>query len=102
MWFCIYGPLNYINLSAFLDEITLLWNKATSKFENFTVMFDFNIDVNSSGLGTDKLDKVRNLFDMTKLVKVVASCVINHRLTVDLILKNRSNSSQKTCKLKLA
>ena len=96
-WFCkcIYRPPNYNNLSTFFDEITLSLNKAALKFENFIVMGDFNIDVNASGPGKDKLDKFSNLFDSTNLVIEVACCTNNHRSTIDLILRNRPDSFQK-------
>ena len=96
-WFCmcIYRPPNYNNLSTFFDEITLSLNKAALKFENFIVMGDFNIDVNASGPGKDKLDEFCNLFDLTNLVKEVTYCTNNHRLTIDLILANRPDSPLK-------
>ena len=60
-------------------------------------MGDFNIDVNASGPGKDKLDEFCNLFDLTNLVKEVTCCTNNHRSTIDLILTNRPDSFQKTC-----
>ena len=74
-WFCkcIYRPPNYNNLSTFFDEITLSLNKAALKFENFIVMGDFNIDVNASGPGKDKLDEFCNLLDLTNLVTCCAT-----------------------------
>ena len=79
-WFCkcIYRPPNYNNLSTF-DEITLWLNKAALKFENFILMDDFNIDVNASGPGKDKLDKFCNPFDLANLIREVTCCTNNHR-----------------------
>ena len=98
-WFCmcIYSPPNYNNSSNFFDEITLSLNKAALKFENFIVMGDFNIDVNASGPGKNKLHEFCNLFDLTNLVREVTCCTNNHRLTIDLILTNRTDSFQKSC-----
>ena len=98
-WFCmcIYRPPNYNNLSTFFGEITLSLKKAALKFENFVVMGDFNIDVNASVPGKDKLDEFCNLFDLTNLVKEVTCCTNNHRSTIDLILTNRPDYFQKTC-----
>ena len=48
---CIYCPPNYNNLSIFFDKITLSLNMAALKFENFIVMGDFNINLNSYGPG---------------------------------------------------
>ena len=69
-WFCmcIYVLPITINLSTFFGEMTLLLNKAALKFEKFIVMCDFNIDVNTSRPGKDKLDEFCNLFDLTNLV----------------------------------
>ena len=94
---CIYCPPNYNSLSTFFDEITLSLNKAALKFENFIVMGDFNIDVNASGPGKDKLDEFCNLFDLTNLVKEDTRCINNHRSTIDLTLTNKPDSFQKTC-----
>ena len=98
-WFCmcIYRPPNYNNLSTFFDEITLSLNKAALKFENFIVMGDFNIDVNASGPGKDKLDEFCNHFVLTNLVREFTCCTNNQRLTINLILTNRPDSFQKTC-----
>ena len=42
-------------------------------------MGDFNIDVNASGPGKDKLDKFCNPFDLTNLIREVTCCTNNHR-----------------------
>ena len=103
-WFymCIYRPPDYNNLSTFFNEITLSVNKAALKFENFIVMGDFNIGVNASGPGKDKLDDFCNIFDLSKLVIVVTFLTNNHRSTIYLILTNRPGSFQKLVQPKLA
>ena len=60
-------------------------------------MDDFNIDVNASEPGKDKLDEFWNLFDLTNLVRKVTCCTNNHRSTISFILTNRPDSFQKTC-----
>ena len=97
----VYIVLSDIIIYLFFDEINFLWNKAASKFENLTIMGDFNINVNWI-LEVLALDKLCNLFRMTNLAEETTSCAFNHRSTIDLILTNRPNSSQKTCKLRLA
>ena len=99
-WFCmcIYRPPNHNSLSTFFDETTLSLNKAALKFKHSIVMGDFNIDVNASGSGKNKLDEFCNLFDLTNLVREVTCCTNNHRSTIDLILTNRPDSFQKTSK----
>ena len=94
---CIYRPLIHNSLSTFFDETTLSLNKAALKFKHSIVMGDFNIDVNASGPGKNKLDEFCNLFDLTNLVREVTCCTNNHRSTIDLILTNRPDSFQKTC-----
>ena len=94
---CIYHPLNYISLSTLFDKITLSLNKVALRFENFIVMGDFNIDINASGPGKDKLDGFCNLFYLFNFAREVTCCTNNHRSATDLILTNRSDTFQKTC-----
>ena len=42
-------------------------NKTALKFGNVIAVGDFNIDVNASGPGKDKLDELYNLFDLANL-----------------------------------
>ena len=91
---CIYRPPNHNSLSTFFDETSLSLNKAALKFKHSIVMGDFNIDVNASGPGKNKLDEFCNFFDLTNLVREVMC----HRSTIDLILTNRPDSFQKTSK----
>ena len=95
---CIYRPPNHNSLSTFFDETTLSFNKAALKFKHSIVMGDFNINVNASGPGKNRLDEFCNLFDLTNLVIEVTCCTNNHRSTIDLILTNRPDSFQKTSK----
>ena len=44
----MYRPPLYVNLLTFLKEITLSINKDALKYENFIIIGDFNIDINSS------------------------------------------------------
>ena len=92
---CIYCPSNYNNLPIFLDKITLSLKIAALKFENFVVMGNFKINVNAYGPGKDKLDEFCNLFNLTNLVRETTCCTNHHRLTIDPILTNRSDSFQK-------
>ena len=56
-WFCmsVYRPPDYENLSTFFESITLSLSKANNKYENFLIMGDLNIDINSSGKGFNML-----------------------------------------------
>ena len=97
-WFCmsIYRPPTHNNLSCFFEEITLSLSKASTKYENFMIMGDFNIDINISGIGKEKLDEFKNLFDLTNLIKEYTCITKDHRSTIDLMLTNRPLSFQKT------
>ena len=92
---CIYRLINYNKLYTFFDEITLSLNKTAVKLENFTVMCDFNIDVNASGSEKDKLDEFCCLFDLTNLVKEVTFYTNNHRSIIIRILISRPDLFQK-------
>ena len=98
-WFCmcIYRPPNCDNLLLFLTKITLSLNKSAINFENFIVRGDFNIDLNASGRGKDKLDEFYNLFDLTNLITEITCCTNSHRSTIHLILTNKPDSFQKFC-----
>ena len=97
-WFCVsvYRPPAYTNLSNFFEDITLSLTKASSKYENFIVMGDFNIDISSLGVGFDKLNEFINLFDLTNLIKENTCITKDHQSTIDLILTTRPLSFQKT------
>ena len=56
-------------------------------------MGEFNIDLNSSGPGKKKLDKMSNLFDLTNLVKEASCCANNDRSTVGLIITSKTKTS---------
>ena len=50
-WFClsIYRPPLYNIIVGFFEGMTLCLSKASTKYENFVIMGDFNIDVNAGG-----------------------------------------------------
>ena len=80
-----------------MTKITLSLNKSAINFENFIVRGDFNIDLNASGCGKDKLDEFYNLFDLTNLITEITCCTNSHRSTIHLILTNKPDSFQKFC-----
>ena len=49
-WFCmdIYRPPNFNNLDTFFKEVTDSLSKASLTYENFIVMGDFDIDINTA------------------------------------------------------
>ena len=71
-------------------------SKTSLTYENFIIMVDFNIDINTAGMKVGKIDEFCNLFDLTNLIKTETSCTKNHKSATDLFLTNRPLSFQKT------
>ena len=59
-------------------------------------MGDFNIDVTKKGIEFDKLDEFCDLFNLTNLATSPTCFTKTHKSTIDLILTNKENCSQKT------
>ena len=57
-WFCvgICRPPNFNNLDAFFKEVSDSLSKASLTYKNFIITGDFNININTAGMGVDKLD----------------------------------------------
>ena len=64
--------------------------------DNFNVMEDFNIEVNLPDHEYDKLEEFFNIFDMSNLRKSNTCFTKTHSFKNDLILRNNSNSFQKS------
>ena len=96
-WFCmsIYRLPNFNNLDMFFKEVSDSLNKASLTYENFIIMGDFNIEINTAVIDVDKLDEFCNLFDLTNSIKTETCCTKNHKSTKDLFLANRPMSFQK-------
>ena len=95
----IYRPPNFDNPDTFFKEVSDSLSKASFKYENFIIMGDFNIDINTAGIDLDKLDEFCNLFDLINLIKTETFSNKNHKSTIDLFLlflTNRPLSFQKT------
>jgi len=84
-WFCmsIYRPPNYTNLSTFFDEVNFSLSKASTKYDNFIVMGDFNIDINKPGIEYEKLDDFCTLFNLRNLINSETCITNNHKSTID-------------------
>ena len=92
---CSYNP-NVNSIQKHLSQISRGIDFYSTKYENFIVMGDFNIDISSLGVGFDKLSEFINLFDLTNLIKENTCITKDHQSTIDLILTNRPLSFQKT------
>ena len=64
----IYRPPNFNNINTFLKEVSDSLSKASLTYKHFTIMGDFNIDINTAGIEADKLDEFCSLFDVTNLI----------------------------------
>ena len=97
-WSCmgIYRPPNFNNLDMFFKEVGDSLSKASLTYENFIIMGNFNIDINTAGMDVDKPDELCNLFDLTNLIKTETCCTKTHKSTIDLFLINRPLSFRKT------
>ena len=92
----IYKPPNFDNLDTFFKEVSDSLSKASLTYENFIIMGDFYIDINTAGVDVERLDEFCNLLDLTNLMKTETCCTKNHKSTIDLFLTNRPLSFQKT------
>ena len=92
----IYRPPNCDNLDMFFKEVSDSLSKASWTYENFIIMGDFNININTAGMDVDKLDEFCNIFDQTNLIKTETCCTKNHKSAIGLFLTNRPMSFQKS------
>ena len=81
-WFCIYRSPDFNNLDTFFKEVSL--SKARFTYENFIIIVDFNISVNTAEMEVDELDEFCNPFALTNLTKTEKCCTKNHKSTIDL------------------
>ena len=97
-WFCmsIHRPPNFSNLDIFFNKFTHSLSKVILTYENFIIMCDFNIDVNTIGVEVNKPDAFCNLLDLTNLIKTQTCCTKSRKSTINLFLTNRPLSFQKT------
>ena len=81
----------------FFAELTISLSKAVNKFDNLIIMGDFNIDITKEDCsGFDKLEELRDTFNLTNLIKSEIFCINNHKLTIDLFFTNKPLSFQET------
>ena len=75
----VYRPLSSSNIDTFFAELTISLSKAVNKFDNLIIMGDFNIDITKEDCsGFDKLEELRDTFNLTKLIKS-ETCYINNQ-----------------------
>ena len=90
------------NIDTFFVELTISLSKAVNKFDNLIIMGDFNIDITKEDCsGFDKLEELRDMFNLTNLSKSETCYTNNHKSTIDLFFTNKLLSFQGTPQLKL-
>ena len=85
----------YSHLDVFFNGVIHSLSKARLTYEDFIIIGDFNIDVNTTGVEVDKLDVFCDLFDLTNLIKIETCCTKSQKSTIDLFLTKKSLSFQK-------
>ena len=86
----VYRPPSSSNIDTF-DALTISQSKATNKCDNLIVMVDFDIYITKENCsGFDKLEELRDTFNLTNLIKLETCYTSNHKLTTDLFLTNKS------------
>ena len=83
-------------MNSFSDDRTASLSKAAMKYDNITIMSNFNIDIKNKGLGYGKLDTFCDLFNLTNLIHSETCLMKNHKSTIDLFLTNKPKSFFKT------
>ena len=71
-------------------------SKALCKYENLIVMGNFNIDIESSNSGKDKLENFCDLFNLRNLVYSKTCFMKNSKSIINLTLTNKALYFQKT------
>ena len=95
--FSIYRLPNVENLTGFFEETTISLTTVPSSYENILVMGDFNIKIKKcKGVVSSNFSDFCDLFHLTNIVKFNTCFTKTHTSLIDLILANRSSSSNKT------
>ena len=89
--FNAYRPPCNSSIETFLGNLSSLLNKYLSKYDNVTIMGDFNIDVkDKTNLNFDKFSEFCDTFSMSNLVKVYTCFTKTHKSSIDLILTKKT------------
>ena len=96
-WFCmsVYRPPTSSNIDTFFAELIISLSKVVNKFDNLIIMGDFNIDITEEDCSRfDKLEELRDTFNLTDLIKSETCYINNHKSTIDLFFTNKPLSFQ--------
>ena len=86
----VYRPPSSSNTDTFFAKLTISLSKAVNKFDNLIIMGDFNIDITKEDCsGLDKLEELRDTFNLTNLIKSNIRYINNHKSTIDLFFMNK-------------
>ena len=93
----VYRPPSSSNTDTFIAKLTISLKKAVNKFDNLIIMGEFNIDIKKEDCSRlDKLEELRDTFNLTNLIKSNISYINNHKSTIDLFFTNKPLSFQET------
>ena len=81
----VYRSPSSSNIDTFFAELTISLSKAVNKFDNLIIMGDFNIDITKEDCsGFDKLEELRDRFNLTNLIKSETCYINNQKSRIDL------------------
>ena len=91
-----YRPPKY-DKKVFFEELSKTISQAINKYDNFLVAGSWKIDVSGSkGLNDSHTSELIDTFNLTNLVKVPTCFKITRGNVLDVLLRNKPNSLQKT------
>ena len=98
-WLCfnIHWTSTLKNLAFFFEKLTDSLRKKSQSYKDFIILSDFNRDVKLSGTELHKLEEFCDLFTLTNLIRAATCFTRDHKLSIDLILINKSKSFQNIC-----
>ena len=71
-------------------ELTISLSKVVNKFNNLIIMSDLNIGITKEDCsGFDKLEELRDVFNLTNLIISETCYTNNHKSIIDLLFTNK-------------
>ena len=78
------------NIAKFFQELSLILNKVTNKYDNIILMGDINIDLhNRKCVGFKELSEFLDIFNLTNLINDKTCFFKDHESSLDVILTNK-------------
>ena len=78
------------NIIKFFQELSLILDKATNKYDDIILMGDINIDLHDKKcVGFKQLNDFMDIFNLTNLIKEKTCFFRDHESSIDVILTNK-------------